>query len=159
MKKVIAFLLSLTLILTLYLPTFAATNTDHTVATTSIEYLEDGSYIETVITIKSSEYSTFATKGITGNKTITHKNADGEAEWSATLKGTFTYTGSKATCTASSITYSIVNDNWKITSATASKSGNKAMGNVTAKRYVLGIPTKTVEKTVTLTCSSSGVLS
>lgn len=159
MKKVIAFLLSLTLILTLYLPTFAATNTDHTVATTSIEYLEDGSYIETVITKERSSLSIFATSTKTGSKKITHKNSDSETLWTATLKGTFTYTGSKATCTASSITYSIVNDNWKIMSATASKSGNKATGDITAKRYVLGIPTKTVEKTITLTCSASGVLS
>lgn len=48
---------------------------------------------------------------------------------------------------------------WKITSATASKSGNKATGDVTAKRYVLGIPVETVEKTITLTCSASGVIS
>lgn len=31
--------------------------------------------------------------------------------------------------------------------------------NVTAKKYFLGIPTKTLEETITITCSANGTLS
>ena len=87
-------------------------------------------------------------------KTATFYNSDNVAQWSATLKGTFTYNGSSATCTASSITHKIYSSNWKTASASTTKSGNKA----TAKRYLI-VPVQTVEKTITLTCSASGVLS
>ena len=87
------------------------------------------------------------------------KNSDGEAQWSATLRGTFTYTGSSATCTASSISYTIENSKWKISSATASKSGNTASGHITAKRYTFGIPVQTVEAPIAISCSATGVLS
>ena len=123
----------------------------------NIIVLENGEYI--VETITEEAVLNRATNTKSGQKNMKHYSSDNELLWSATLKGTFTYTGSRATCTASSITYTIYDDNWKITSAVASKSGNTAKGDVTAKRYVLGIPTKTVERTITLTCSSSGVLS
>lgn len=151
MKKIVSVLLSLIMVLSIA-PTVFATQE----SSTYTEYLDDGSYL--VITIETERLSR-ATNTITGKKTATYKDNNDETLWTATLKGTFSYTGSSATCTASSITYSITDDAWKITSATASKSGNKAIGNVTAKKYVLGISLKTVEKEITLTCSASGTLS
>lgn len=124
--------------------------------TTSTTYFEDGSYIITTIFEESS--ITRATSSKTGQKTATFYNSDNVAQWSATLKGTFTYNGSSATCTASSITHKIYSSNWKTASASATKSGNKATGKATAKRYLI-VPVQTVEKTITLTCSASGVLS
>ena len=46
-----------------------------------------------------------------------------------------------------------------ITSATASKSGNTATADVTAKRYTLGIPLETLNRTITMTCSANGTIS
>lgn len=124
--------------------------------TSDIVYLEDGSYL---IIETSDKISTRANNTKSGTKTISHYSDDDEKLWDATIRGTFTYTGSSSTCTAATISYNIYNDNWKITSATADKSSNKAIGNVVAKRYVLGIPIKTVEQIITLTCSATGVLS
>ena len=123
----------------------------------TVIYLENGYYIVETITEESILFRAGGTKS--GQKSTTCYNDSNEILWSATLKGTFTHTGSRATCTASSITYAVYDDSWKIISATASKSGNTATGNVVAKKYVLGRPIKTVERTVTLTCSSNGTLS
>lgn len=150
MKKFLSLLLSCLLFFMCFNITAFASESNE-----SIIYFDDGSYIVTIITESPSR----ATKTKSGTKTLSHYNDDNEKLWDATLKGTFTYTGSSATCTNSTISYNIYNNNWKITSATASKSSNKAIGDIIAKRYVLGIPTKTVEQTITLSCSASGTLS
>lgn len=116
---------------------------------TSTTYFEDGSYI--ITTISEESFVTRAASTKSGKKTTTFYNSDNVAQWSATLKGTFTYNGSSATCTASSITHKIYSSNWKTASASATKSGNKATGKATAKRYLI-VPVQTVEKTITLTC-------
>lgn len=159
MKKVILFLTVISIIFTLSTNALAVKVFQSENAKAEIIYFEDGSYIETVITVEKSDFSVFTTNTITSTKKISYKNSDGEVSWTATLKGTFNYTGSNSTCTSSSITYTIENTKWKIPTATASKSGNKAIGNVIAKRYTLGIPVQTVERTITLTCSATGVLS
>ena len=156
MKKVVSVLLSVMIMFTLSVPSLAVDNTDN--ANTVIEYLEDGSCIETTIVVK--EYiSTYATQVKKVEKSISYKDEDGLVCWKATLTATFRYTGSSATCTDSDVTYTINDSAWKITSATASKSGNTATADITAKRYTLGIPFKTVDRTITMTCSANGTIS
>ena len=96
---------------------------------------------------------------VSKEKYTTHYNSNNEIQWEVCVKGTFTYTGSSATCTKSTVSYKIYNDHWKVTSAVASKSGRTATGEFTLKRYFLGVPTKTVNETLTLTCSNTGVCS
>lgn len=122
-----------------------------------VEYFEDGSYI--VTELKTSGISTFATSTTSKTKYSSYYNSNGGLEWRVYLTGTFTYTGSSATCTKATKSYSIYNDNWKVTSSSASKSGNKATGKFTVKKYAIGIPIKAVNKTLTITCSNSGVCS
>lgn len=122
----------------------------------SIEYFEDGSYIVTRIT--ESTITTFAAKTVSKSKSADYYENDTIA-WTVTLSATFSYTGSSATCTSAKTSYTIYNDAWKVTSAVPSKSGNKATGTFTVKKYALGIPYKTVNKTLTITCSNTGVCS
>lgn len=159
MKKLIAFFISLSLLFVFCSTTFATTSLTETSTNSSVEYLDDGTYIITTIEEANNSYSTFATTIKDGNKTITYYNANNEMMWMATLSATFNYTGSSSTCTIANISYSTYDSNWEITSATATKSANKAIGNITAKHYFLGITTKTVERTLTLTCSADGTLS
>ena len=157
MKKIISIVLSVFVLITSFgINSFATSNSSETIYNSSYTYFEDGSYVITTI---SEEISQARASTKSGQKTSTFYDSDNVAQWSATLKGTFTYSGSSATCTASSITYTIYSSKLKVTSAQATKSGNKATGNVTAKRYLLGIPVQTINKTITLTCSASGVLS
>lgn len=152
MKKIFSLILLTVFTLSLFSVNVAgATDSENTI------YFDDGSYI--VISNIETTNIARATNTITGQKHYTYYDSANTQIWKATLKGTFTYTGSSATCTSSKITYTIYDSSWKITEATATKSGNKAMGDVTAKKYFLGIPTKTVDKTITITCSANGTLS
>ena len=156
MKKISSVLLCVIIMFSLSAPAFAFENNDN--ENTVIEYLEDGSCFITTITMVE-EKSTYATNTKTFTKTISYKDEDGIVCWSATLYATFRYTGSSATCTESDVTYTVSNSKWKITSATASKSGNTATANITAKRYTLGIPVETLNRTITMTCSANGTIS
>lgn len=157
MKKFLVLFLTTILLLTLPFSVFGQTNIGTTTSeNTYIEYFEDGSYIVTEII--STESVSRAT-GVIKTKNEHYYNSGNEKEWTVTVTGTFNYDGKTASCTKSVVSYKIYNDKWKVTSSNASKSGAKAVGDFTVKRYLIGIPTKTVNKTVTLTCSKDGKFS
>lgn len=116
-------------------------------------------YCDETIEIISMEPATRATKTITGKKTASIKNSSGKVLWSVTVTGSFTYTGSKATCTNSSVSAQSNDNRWKISSKSHSKSGNTATATASAKYYLDGSLIATQNKTVKLTCSASGKLS
>lgn len=63
------------------------------------------------------------------------------------------------TFTNSNVSASSYNSRWEIYSKSSSKSGNKVSAITVAKYYLDGTVISTGTKTVTLTCSSTGVLS
>lgn len=123
---------------------------------TTYEVLEDGSYYET--TIQEASINTYALSK-SGAKTIKYKDSNGNECWYVKVTGNFTFNGSSAKCTSSVITTGVYNKNWKITNKSSSKSGASAKATATAKYYYNGSVVDTRTKTVTLTCSSNGVLS
>ena len=130
------------------------------IESSEIEYLDDGSYFETVITTESnSGMTTLSSKSVTKTKTSYYKNSNGTILWYVKVTGTFTYGNGSSKCTSSSVTAESKSGAWKITSKSASKSGNKATAKATAKRYYGGSVAETKNKTVTLTCSPSGTFS
>ena len=153
MKKLLSLIIVFTTILSVLCFNASAVNT----ATSETIYLDDGSYI--IVSVVEIADICRAANTKSGQKNYTYYDSDNTMLWKATLSASFTYTGDSAACTSSSITHTVYDSAWKITEATATKSGNKATGDVTAKRYVLGIAFKTIEQTITLTCSASGVLS
>ncbi|MDE5974852.1 MAG: hypothetical protein K2G73_09335 [Eubacterium sp.] len=155
MKKIIS-LLSVILMIAVLCPNTALAN-DEIVTDSYIEYFDDGSYIVTRIT--ESTITTFAAKTVSKSKSADYYESDNTKAWTVTLNATFSYTGSSATCTNATTSSKIYNDKWKVTSAVPSKSGNKATGTFTVKKYALGLPIKTVNKTLTITCSNTGVCS
>lgn len=128
-----------------------------------VEYLEDGSKIVTCV------YEDVGTQGIapaattvtkSGSKTTTAYDGDGDVLYSLTVHGTFSVvTGSSATCTASSYSYTAPGSGWSLKTGSATKSANKATANGTFVKKVLGITTQTKTASVTLTCSTGGTLS
>lgn len=122
---------------------------------TEVTYLPDGSYFQTVITEDPIRIS--GTK--TGTKTLSYSNADGVTVWDIIVKGTFSYTGNSSTCTSSTVSANSYNSTWKIADKSATKSGNKASGTVTAKQYYLIVCIETMTKTVNLYCDKNGNLS
>lgn len=125
-----------------------------------IEYLENGDYIETIITDFSTEnsVSTFATNTKTGSKTKSYKNSLGTILWSVTVKGTFSYNGSTSVCTSCSHSTTSPASSWTIKSSSHSKSGNTATAKATAT-HTTDAGTTDLTRSVTLQCSAYGVLS
>lgn len=154
MKKIIAVILSVLMLLAFPVAAYADVENDTT--STTVEYLEDGSYIMTTV---EEETSLFRASTKTGSKTATFYNSDDEVQWIVKITGTFSYTGSSATCTRSTATYTIYDSSWKVTSYSATKSGRTATGKFTLKQYLTLIPIRTENRTVTLSCSNSGTLS
>lgn len=155
MKKIVAVFLSVLMLLAFPVAAYAD-ETDDTVVSSTVEYFEDGSYLVTTIE-EQPTLTRASTKS--GSKSSKYYDSDDELQWVVTVKGTFSYTGSSATCTSASTTYSIYDTSWKVTSATATKSGRTATGKFTVKKYVTFIPMITRNATVILSCSNSGTLS
>lgn len=152
MKKVLILFLTLTTFC------FASIESSNALSSQAIvtQTFDDGSYIEETIVEEHSLTRATTTK----TKTATFKSETGEIRWSVSVKGTFSYNGSTATCTKSEVSTKNYSSTWRLSNAKASKSGNKASASVTAKQYTSdGKYSRTINKTVTLTCSPKGVLS
>lgn len=132
--------------------TFAATETQET---ENIIYLDNGCYITVELSVVEARAS--GTK--TASKTYTYRANNGEEEWRAVLRGTFSYTGSSATCTAASCDVTITDTDWYIVSKTATKSGASAVGELTMGLKFLGITIKKESISMRITCDANGNLS
>ena len=119
-----------------------------------VEY-EDGSYLE--ISIQSSQSR--ASGSLTKTKNYIYHNTDGTSVWKISLTGSFTYTGTSATCTASSCSVTIYESNWYTISKSATKSGNTAYGTATLGYKYLGITVQQKTYNLTLTCDKYGNVS
>lgn len=123
------------------------------------EYLENGDYFE-ITTIEHDINDFFSTsKTITASRTAKYVTSSGTVCWSVTVTGTFSYNGSTSKCTASKVSASSNNSNWRIASKNSSHSGNTASATATAKLYKGSGVVQTVTRTVKLSCSKNGVLS
>ena len=158
MKKILSTILVVIIAFSFLSISVFAENTN-SIISENVEYFDDGSYIVTTLTVSDESYLSRATVSKTGSKKVVLYNSSDEAMVTLKLTATFTYTGSSATCTAATPSYTIHEDSWKVTTATASKSGNKATGNFTAKHYALLIPIQTRDVAITITCSNTGTLS
>lgn len=154
MKRAFLVLLILTMICcsVLCTPVSASTLTE---SKTTIEYLENGDYIETIITWETSP--TRASKK--ASKTANYKGSGDTTLWSITVTGTFTYNGSTSSCTACSHSSQSYNSLWTINSVSSSRSGNTATATGTATLQLPLVAPKTYSMSVKLTCSANGTLS
>lgn len=160
MKKCLALTLVFALISCMFfsIPVNAST-ADSTVV--SIEYLENGDYIETVITYNTSDVNVivpYGTQSITGTKTSYDKNSSGTVLWSVSVTATFLYNGSSAVCSDCSHSTTAPSPAWTIKEASHSKSLNTATAKATATHTTSsGSSDKTMS--AKLTCSPTGELS
>lgn len=132
----------------------------------STETLDNGDYIETVISSETSlansmlNISTLsASKTITKTKTSYYKNASGSVMWSVSIKATFTYNGSTSKCTSCSHSTTAPGKTWSIKSCTSSKSGNKATAKAVATQTGSDGSKYNISRTVTISCSKNGKVS
>lgn len=121
---------------------------------TTIQYLENGDYIETIIT----EYESNARVAIkSGTKTKNYKNSAGEIMWSVTVHGTFTYNGSTSLCTSAGHSTTAPGSMWSIKSVSSRRSGYSAIADATAT-YTTSSSSKDYSMSVSLYCNPYGTL-
>lgn len=118
-------------------------------------YFDDGSYFTIDIHVVQSRSTNIAS----GSKTYTYHDSDGTTAWKAVLNGTFSYTGSSATCTASTCNVTTYDSAWYTVSKSSSKSGNSATAAVTMGKKLLGVTITKVPVDMILSCDANGNLS
>ena len=160
MKKFLSVIL--TVILTISVCSFAvnAQSAPQTkVISETVEYFEDGSSIITTVYENVSPKAR-ANKTVSGSKSRTAKNSSGEILWKFTVNGTFSVnSGVSATCTSSSYSAGNFSGGWELKTATASRSGNKAIAEGTLQQKILFVVTDTAQCRITLQCDANGTLS
>lgn len=150
MKKLVSYVILVAILLSVFtIGCFAEEMKEN------ITYLENGSYIiDTIVLFKGR-----ASGSISGSRTKSYYDANGNLDWKAVLNGSFTYTGSSATCTSSSVSVTVYDSAWYTIFKTASKSGNTASASVTMGCKELGITVDRVTIPISLTCDKDGNLS
>ena len=165
MKKVLSFILVLCVMLSAFAAPVNAqtpdTDSNEKIVSRTVEMLDDGYLLETVVTEEITEVTARANEYVrAGSVTRNFKNSDGDVLWSFTLRGQYDVVeGVSSVCTLAKYSYNIYDNSWSLDSASTSKSANKAIGNATFKKKVLFVTTDTKSFTLTLTCDKYGNLS
>ena len=119
------------------------------------EVFADGSYeTESIYKMQTRAGGT-----ISGSKVRNHYDSKGTLCWQFVLNGSFSYTGSSATCTSSTCSASIYSQGWYVISKNASKSGNTASANATMGNRIDGGKVNQASASLTLRCDKNENLS
>lgn len=116
---------------------------------------ENGFVVETIIT---EDIDIARVNQKSGTKTVNYYNGN-TLLWSVSVRGKFNFTGNSSSCISSNASGSSNHSDWKVSDLSAWSSGNTAYASGTGKKYYMGISTQTVKRTVSLKCSSTGILS
>ena len=95
-------------------------------------------------------------KTVSKSKYVSYFASDGTLLWTVYLNADFMYNGKSAVCDDVSLTVEILDADWRNLSAQSGKNGDTAYGRFSMRQYKLGVPLKTVEKELTLTCRPDG---
>ena len=162
MKKLFIFLLAtICLAQAVIFPPVLAADSDSP-RTSTVEMLEDGYYLETIIEdaiSPSSPVSRSEIQYVTKTKTTQLKNSSGVVLWSVSITATFAYDGSSICCMSYTPSAKAYASTWSIKNVTSSSNGIAATATATATQtYALGI-SKDYTVSVTIECSVNGVVS
>lgn len=112
--------------------------------------------IELIFGKKAEETPEIKTTSATKYSEYYDKN--GTLLWAVYLTGYFSYNGDTSTCTDSSVSYIIHDSDWKLLSVENTETTNTAKASFTVKQYKLGVPLKTIQRELTITCDKDGKL-
>jgi len=163
MKKFFSLLASVLILISCFsLSAFAINNNESNHSNNEngkIEYFSDGSYA--ITTVASEETTLMRSTSKTITKSIKVYNSDKEETCRLTLKAVFSVnTGTSVTCTSSTCSTTIYQNGWSIVSTSTSRSNKTSYATATAtgtaKKKVLGITTKSIPLSTTITCYKDG---
>ena len=130
MKRFIAFFLAMLFTLSFSTTAFAYdTSLANSYQISNTEYFSDGSYIITTLTESQMRSSK------SGTKRQDFYSSSDVLQWRVVLNGTFTYNGTTSSCTSSSYSVTIYNNDWFKYSGNAYKSNNKGNYSVTSEKW------------------------
>ena len=118
---------------------------------TEVTYLDNGYYIVTEL----YAVQTRAQQLTSGKKVQTLYAVAGNEVLTFEVHGTFKYNGSTCIATLASYDYDIIEPGWSLNSGNAYCEDNQAIAHGVFKNPLFG----TIDTTVTLSCSPTGVLS
>ena len=155
MKRILSILLCmLTLLSTSAFPVMAAEEK----TTTTVEYLEDGSYIVTTIEVRDTHGARTNTK--VGSKTRSYYSANDVLLWKMTVTGEFQYDGTTSSCTyASGVTTVYDTPHWEVINESSTAGDTTAYYTATFARWSLGVAIGNTTYGVSITCDANGNLS
>lgn len=148
MKRALCLVLMVALVLSMGVCAYADSTQP---ISTEIEYLDNGYYIVTELYVVQTRVQQLTS----GSKVQTMYSSTGNEVMTFTVNGTFKYNGSTCIATQASYDYEILVAGWQLVSGNAYCEDNKAIAEGFFKNILLG----TVDTTVTLSCSPTGVLS
>lgn len=90
------------------------------------------------------------------SKYIYYYDANGTLLWQASIYAEFEYNGLWATCKVARKHFVRYDADWKLISSECDYEDATATAKFTVKQYKLGIPLKTINKKLTLTCDRKG---
>lgn len=149
MKKILSFAVAVCLIISIVPQLGYALNTENDVI-----YFENGSYL--IVSVQTVESRIAGTKS--SSKTYQYCLPDGTLEWQAVLRGSFVYTGSSGNCTSATCNVTIYNPDWYEVSKTTGTANGTASAELVMGYKVIGITTKTVPVSMSITCDKDGNL-
>ena len=151
MHRKIALVVSLLLLITSFVVTASAVEENEF----CVWIFDDGSYITESFTVMGYR----ATGSISGSKTRNYYDGNGALDWQVVLTGSFTYTGTSATCTSSTCNVTIYDSAWYTVSKSSGKSGNTATASATIGEKLLGVTVRQIPVSLSISCDKNGNLS
>ena len=132
--------------------------------TTQVEFLENGSSIETTVQQFSVNANTRSLmlrspRQATGSKTLTYRNASGNIVWTFKVTATFINNNGVITCQSLITQQNIYNSSWSLSNINKGSSGNYAWASVTGTERYAGRIIQQITRNVSLTCDSNGIIS
>lgn len=154
-KKLILMLISVSMFAVMPLTAFAGEDYTDVSTESYVTHLDDGSYYVTIFEKETDYQLMTSVKSI--KKSTIYYSSDDIAQWKFILLGSFEFDGTTSKCTNSSVSVDIYKSKWYMSSKSASKSGNKATGNVTMKmKSSLGTVISTKTASLSITCDKNG---
>ena len=154
MKKILAALLTVAVVLGMGIVPVAAVETNEEI----IAVYEDGSYLVGTLTVITSDVSPWSSTIATGgNYVLTYCTGNNEAQWDYILYGNFLYRyGIGSQVQNRRDEYNIYKNQWSMVSHETTLDMTTAYGTIHMKKTVLFITTDDVTANVWLTCDMYG---
>lgn len=159
MKKLLSICLTIMLLATSTNTQIISASSKNSNFKCTTEYLSDGSCYKTTMSTPYVSFTNYATNTITRTKTTEYYNANNKLLWSISITATFRYNGTSVTCTSCTPYHRINNNHWSVYSLSATHTDSSATTHATMSNTLLSGAKQTINKSVTIYCTPTGIVS